>query len=298
MNRKYCIIITGPTAVGKTALAVQLAQYFNTEIISCDSRQCFKEMNIGVAKPADEELKTVKHHFISSHSIHQEMNASLFEAYALDKAAAVFQQQDAVVMVGGTGLYIQAFCEGMDEIRAVDMQVRRQIIDDFQHKGISWLQQYLSQTDPLFFAKGEIKNPQRMMRALEVKLSTGKSILEFQQKKKKQRSFECIKIGLELSREQLVQRINKRTDAMMDAGLAAEVESFLAFRQLNALQTVGYSELFAYFDKAISLDAAIEKIKINTRQYAKRQMTWFKKDAEIKWVAPDFNAMLQLVKKL
>ncbi len=290
--KKTCIIIVGPTAVGKTVLAIQLAQHFSTEIISCDSRQCFKELNIGVAKPSAEELALVKHYFINSHSIHEEVNAAVFEQYALEKINAIFKTHDTAVMVGGTGLYVKAFCEGIDEIPAVAPAVRQAIITNYNNGGIEWLKEQVQQHDKKYFAAGEIQNPQRMMRALEVKLSTGRSILDFQIKKKKPRDFNIIKTGVELPRPQLIERISKRVDIMIEDGLVEEAGTLLPYQHLNALQTVGYRELFSYLKNELTLQAAIEAIKINTRQYAKRQMTWFKKDREIKWCSPVLQEVL------
>jgi tRNA dimethylallyltransferase len=281
-----CIIIAGPTAVGKTACAIQLAQHFKTQIISADSRQCFKELHIGVAKPSVEELQAVPHHFISSHSIQDEVNAAVFEQYALQKVNDILAVNDIAVLVGGTGLYIKAFCEGMDEVPPADAAVRRQVIDAYEQQGIEWLQQQVARHDALFYARGETKNPQRLMRALEVVLTTGRSITSYQTQQKKQREFNIVKIALELPRELLYQNINYRVNQMVEQGLVAEVNSLLPFKKLNALQTVGYKELFDYFEGITSLDAAIEKIKLNTRHYAKRQLTWFKKDAAWKWITP------------
>jgi tRNA dimethylallyltransferase len=283
---KTVIIIAGPTAVGKTAFAVQLAKHFETEIISADSRQCFKELNIGVARPSLEELQQVPHHFIASHSISEEVNAATFEQYALKKTNELFKKHDVVVMVGGTGLYIKAFCEGLDTIPAIDPAIRENIIDSYEEKGLLWLQQQVQQKDPAFYASGEIQNPQRMMRALEVMESTGQSILSFRKNEKAVRAFNIIKVGLELPKEELHRNIHTRVDSMMETGLLEEVKQLAEYKNLNALQTVGYKELFDYPDGQLSLSEAIERIKINTRQYAKRQMTWFKKDAEIKWFAP------------
>jgi tRNA dimethylallyltransferase len=293
---KTCIIIVGPTAVGKTSLAVQAALHFQTEIISADSRQCFKELNIGVAKPTMEELQQVKHHFISSHSIKDEMNAAVFEQYALGKISEIFKKHDVAVMLGGTGLYVKSFCNGIDEVPVIDPVIREKIIADFEWEGLEGLQKEIEKKDPLYFAKGEIKNPQRMMRALEVKLSTGRSIIEFQTQQKKQRDFNIIKIGLELPKEQLHKHINSRVDAMMKAGLLDEVKKLVPHKKLNALQTVGYRELFGHLAGDLSLEDAVEIIKINTRQYAKRQMTWFKKDEEVKWCEPDFEKLMGLIK--
>jgi tRNA dimethylallyltransferase len=296
---KTCLVIVGPTAVGKTALAIQLAQHFNTSIISADSRQCFKELNIGVAKPSADELQLVPHYFINSHSINEEVNAASFEKYALQKVNEIFAQHDTAVLVGGTGLYVNAFCSGIDEVPAIDPAIREKIIAHYEQNGLEWLQNEVQKNDPVYFAKGEMKNPQRLMRALEVKLSSGKSIIEFQTRQKKQRDFNIIKIGLEQPKEQLHKNINHRVDSMMEQGLLAEVENLLPYKNLNALQTVGYKELFDYFDGNTTLTNAIEGIKINTRQYAKRQMTWFKKDEGIKWVrAGDNENIIALTKEL
>lgn len=283
MKNKTCIVIVGPTAVGKTSLAIELAQKFNTEIISADSRQCFKELNIGVAKPSQQDLQKIKHHFINSHSVTDEVNAKVFEAYALQKIVAIFNEHDTAVMVGGTGLYVKAFYEGMDEIPLINADVRKTIVTNYNNGGYEWLRDEVEKNDPVYFLKREIKNPQRMMRALEVKLSTGRSIMEFHSEKKQKRDFTIIKIGLELSKEVLYQNVNNRVDNMMVNGLLEEVKSLSSFKYLNALQTVGYKELFDHIDGKNSLEAAIEKIKLNTRHYAKRQMTWFKKDKEVKW---------------
>jgi tRNA dimethylallyltransferase len=285
-KNKTVLIIVGPTAVGKTAVSIELAKNFETEIISADSRQCFKELNIGVARPTDLELKSVKHHFIASHSIHDFVNAGTFEEYALQKTKEIFQTHDVVFMAGGTGLYVKAFAEGMDEIPTVPDEIRKGIITDYEEKGLGWLQEKVKQKDPEFFSVGETGNPHRLMRALEVVESTGKSILEFRKGKKEKRDFNMIKIGLELPKEELHRNIDTRIDKMIDAGLVEEVKHLWPYRNLNALQTVGYSEIFSYLDGKINLNDAVELIKRNTRQYAKRQMTWFKKDKEISWFSP------------
>ena len=280
------VIITGPTAVGKSAVAVELAKHFQTEIISADSRQCFKELNIGVARPSDEELLEVPHHFIASHSIREDISAITFEKYALQKAEALFQQHARVIMAGGTGLYINAFCEGLDLIPGIDSAIREEIIQSYQKNGIDWLKQQLLEKDPLFSQTGEMQNPQRMMRALEVMQSTGQSILSFHKGEKVKRDFNIIKIGLELPMELLKRNIQKRVDAMMESGLLEEVKQLSAYQHLNALHTVGYAELFDFIDGKISLQKAVEKIKTHTRQYAKRQFTWLRKDKEVNWFSP------------
>lgn len=286
--RKTCIVIVGPTAVGKTDIALRVAAHYNTSIISCDSRQCFRELNIGVAKPNQAELAAVPHYFINSHSIHEAINAATFEQYALEKSNLIFQDNDVVVMVGGTGLYVNAFCNGLDAVPAVSVEIRNSIIADFEKNGIEWLQAQLKEKDALFFEKGEMKNPQRMMRALEVITTTGTSILDFQKSEKKPRDFDIIKIGLELPRPLLNDRIAIRVNQMMKDGLLDEVRSLQSYNHLNALQTVGYREFVDYFDNVKELDKCIEEVKASTRQYAKRQMTWFKKDLSIQWCAPEW----------
>ena len=294
--KKTCIIIVGPTAVGKTAVAIQLAQHFKTEIISADSRQCFREINLGVAKPSVEELQLVKHHFINSHSINETLNAAIFEQYALNKTKQLLKEHDVVIMVGGTGLYVKTFAHGIDEVPVIKPEIRDQIIADYEWEGLEWLQKEVEKNDPLYFAKGEIKNPQRLMRALEVKLSTGTSIIEFQTQQKRNRDFNIIQIGLEIPKEDLHKRINSRVDAMMQNGLLEEVQSLVPHKQLNALQTVGYREIFGHLIGDLTLEDAVEAIKINTRQYAKRQMTWFKKDEDVQWCAPDLAQVMNLIK--
>ncbi|HKG67915.1 MAG TPA: tRNA (adenosine(37)-N6)-dimethylallyltransferase MiaA [Segetibacter sp.] len=283
LHSNTIIIICGPTAVGKTAFSIQLAKALQTEIISADSRQCYEEVNIGVAKPSHKELAEVRHWFINSHSIHSEVNAGLFEQYALEAAANIFRNHTAAVMVGGTGLYIKAFCEGMDDVAAVDPAIRQKMIADYNEKGLEFLQKQLAEKDPDFWQIAEQQNPQRLMRALEVFLSTGRSVLTFRTGSKKLRPFNIIKIGLELPRPLLNEQINCRVDKMMEDGLLAEAIRLYNYKYLNALQTVGYRELFDFIENKFSLNEAVEKIKINTRQYAKRQMTWFKKDTMIKW---------------
>ena len=296
--KKTCIIIAGPTAVGKTPIALNLAKHFNTQIISADSRQCFKELNIAVAKPAPAELSEIHHYFINSHSIHEAISAADYEKYALASAEKIFQQNDIAVMVGGTGLYIKAFCEGLDPIPAVDEKIRNGIITAYELHGIDWLQEQVKKNDPAYHASGEMQNPQRMMRALEVKLSTGNSITSFQTKQKVTRDFNIIQIGMELPREILYKQINSRVDEMMKIGLEEEARSLLPYRNLNALQTVGYKELFSYFDGEITLSKAVELIKQNTRHYAKRQMTWFKKDDSVEWIVPDVKLVHDHLRKV
>ena len=287
MQTPTVIIIVGPTAVGKTAAAIRLARHLQTSIISADSRQCYRELNIGVAKPSPAELEAVPHYFINSHSVADEVSAATFEHLALQWTAEVFRQSPAVVMVGGTGLYIRAFTDGLDTIPPVDQSIRSHIRLRYEEHGLPWLQTEIEKYDPAFYAAGEILNPQRLMRALEVRLSTGQSILSFQSREPRQRPFRIITIGLQLSREQLNQRIDTRVDDMMEAGLLEEVKGLLPYRSQNALQTVGYKELFHYLDGKTTIEVAVAAIKTNTRHYAKRQLTWFHRDLSVRWTDPN-----------
>jgi len=286
LKNKKVIIVLGPTAAGKTAIALQLAQYFHTSIISADSRQCFKELNIGVAKPSAVELQTIPHYFINSHSVTDEMNAAQFEQLALQWADEIFKEKDVLIMVGGTGLYIKAFCEGLDDMPPVSMKARNEIQLAYEKNGIKWLQEQIKEQDPLFYASGEILNPQRLVRALEVKLATGNSILSYRKKVQRKRPFDIIQIGLQLPKDQLHRNIDMRVQAMMEQGLVNEVKELLAYRHLNSLRTVGYTELFDWLDGKTSYEEAVELIRKNTRQYAKRQITWFRKDHSVKWMNP------------
>jgi tRNA dimethylallyltransferase len=284
-NRHTVIVITGPTASGKTALALSLAQKYNTSIVSVDSRQCYKELHIGVAKPTHEELSTVHHYFINSHSIHKTVDAVVFENYALAAVEEIFLNNNVAIVCGGTGLYLNVFCAGIDDIPKTPPELRAEIIASYQTAGIEYLQAALLENDPEFLThSNELCNPARLMRALEVKLSTGKSILSFQEGVKKQRNFDIIKFGIDLPREILYERINNRVDQMMEDGLLEEVMLLLQYKQLPALQTVGYTELFNFIEGNVGLNFAVEKIKQHTRNYAKRQFTWFKKDQAIQWI--------------
>jgi len=290
-----CLIIAGPTAVGKTQLAIDVAQHYHTEIISADSRQCYRELNIGVARPDVAQLQQAPHHFIADHSIHESLTAADFERIALDNLAHIFQQKNIAVVAGGTGLYLRALEYGLDNIPAVDVAVRNEIMLHYEQKGIAWLSEKLMAEDPLFASAGEMQNPHRMMRALEVIRGTGQSILSFHRHEKTIRPFDCIKIGLELPREQLYDRINKRVWLMMEQGLEAEAKAVFPFRELQALQTVGYAEMFDYFDGKISLDKAVELIQQHTRNYAKRQITWLKKEKDLTWLPPDAGVVIDFI---
>jgi tRNA dimethylallyltransferase len=287
MKNKTAIIISGPTAVGKTALSIQLARHFQTEIISADSRQCYRELNIGVAKPERTELELVNHHFINSHSIQENLTAADFEQYALQKTIEIFRGHDQLIVTGGTGLYLKAFITGFDAMPAVAGETREMVRAVYLNEGLDGLRDKIEKEDPVFSASDDLKNPHRMMRALEFVRTTGTSIRNYQQAKPKERPFSIISIGLELPREELYDRINARVDKMMEDGLLEEVKSLLPYKQLNAMQTVGYRELFAYIAGDMSLEKAVDKIKQNTRHYAKRQLTWFKADPSIKWFHPD-----------
>jgi tRNA dimethylallyltransferase len=281
---KTCIIICGPTASGKTAAAIALAKKYNTSIISADSRQCFKELNIGVAKPSNTELLAVQHYFINSHSSTEDVNAGSFERYALEKLHSIFKENDVAIVCGGTGLYINALCQGQDLIPAIDAELRKNILDLYNANGIEWLQNELTKKDSNFAQIGEMQNPQRMLRALEVVMQTGNSILFYQKGAKKQRDFNIVKLAINIDRETLYERINLRVDVMMENGLLDEVKGLTECKHLNALQTVGYTELFAYLNGDYSLQTAVYKIKQHTRNYAKRQLTWFKKDDALHWL--------------
>lgn len=280
------LIICGPTATGKTALAIEVAKRLNTEIISADSRQCYRELNIGVAKPLPEELAAVPHYFIGTHSIQDNVNAAVFEQYALAAANHIFSRNRVAVMVGGTGLYIKAFTGGLDEIPEIDEAIKTEVLKKYEEHGLEYLQTELQKNDPLFWQEAEQQNPHRLMRALQVKLSTGRSITTFRTGQVQPRDFNTITIGLDLPRSELNARINERVDKMMRQGLLAEVEELLPHRHLQALQTVGYRELFPVINGKIALEQAVDAVKQRTRQYAKRQLTWFRRVDNIRWFQP------------
>ena len=284
---KNLIVVVGPTAIGKTALAIKLANHFATEIISADSRQFFREMDIGTAKPSAEELAAAPHHFINSHSINTFFSTGDFELEALKVADALFQSHKELVMVGGSGLYINAVCNGLDELPQTDLNIRAALKVLFAEQGIAEIKQRLAAADPEFYAKVDQSNPQRMIRGLEFFLSTGAKLSTYQTNSKKERPFKQVKIGLNTDRALLYERINNRVDQMMAAGLLAEVERLIPHRHLNALNTVGYAELFNYLDGNCTLKEAVDAIKQNTRRFAKRQLTWFRKDQDTKWFEPD-----------
>lgn len=281
---KTLIVIAGPTASGKTDLAIEIAKHYQTDILSADSRQCFREMSIGVAKPSEDQLASTTHYFIHSHAITEHVSAGMYERYALEKLNHIFSKNDVAVCVGGTGMYIKAVCEGIDEMPEVDASMYEAIETAYNEKGIDWLKEEVRKTDETFFNEGEIENPARLMRALTFKQSTGQSILDFRTNTIKNRNFTTIKYAIDIDRELLYQRINTRVDGMLDAGLMNEVKALLPYRNLNSLNTVGYTELFNYIDGVWSLAQSIDKIKQHTRNYAKRQITWFKHQGNYRWL--------------
>jgi len=283
MKTNYLISIVGPTAIGKTSLSIALAKHFQSTIISCDSRQFYKEMRIGTAVPTASELNEIPHFFIQNRSIFEDYNVGDFEQDAIQKLEELFKNNNVIVMVGGSGLYVNAVLNGLDDFPAIDPNIRLQLKSDLQEKGIRFLQEQLKQLDFETFQKIELDNPQRLIRALEVCTGTNKPYSSFLNSKKDTRKFKAIKIGLAAPREIVYDRINQRVDIMMENGLLEEAKNLYKYKDLNALQTVGYRELFSYFDGDFTLDFAISEIKKNTRRFAKRQGTWFKKDTEITW---------------
>jgi tRNA dimethylallyltransferase len=286
-EKKSLIVIAGPTAVGKTDTAIEMATFFQTEIVSADSRQIYREMNIGTAKPSAQELAQIPHHFINSHSLDEDYDAAQFGKDALITIEKIFLTRDYAVLVGGSGLYIKAVCEGFDDIPHVDENVRQQLVKQFETEGIQWLQEQMRQLDPEHLATIDQQNPHRLIRALEVRIGTGKSIASFQNQKKLSHAFQIIKIGLELPRDVLYARIDQRMDKMIASGLFDEAKSLYQYKHLNALQTVGYQEVFDYIDGLTDYEEAVRLLKRNSRRYAKRQLTWFKKDPEFTWFHPD-----------
>ncbi|MBJ59462.1 MAG: tRNA (adenosine(37)-N6)-dimethylallyltransferase MiaA [Flavobacteriales bacterium] len=280
---KKLLVIYGPTAVGKTNLAIQLALQHKTEIISADSRQFFKEMKIGTAVPEQKELDAINHHFIQHKSILENYNVGLFEKEAISKIEQLFKHHKTLIMVGGSGLYIDAVCKGLDTFPNIEENLRKELRLKFEEYGLQWLQDEVKKIDPIFYANSDVNNYQRLLRCLEVCKQSGQTFSSFKNKQNKKRPFEVEYISIKMDRERLYKRINDRVDIMMEKGLLKEVESLKKFKDLNALKTVGYNELFQYLDKDISIDRAVKLIKQNSRRYAKRQMTWLKR-YPIKWI--------------
>ncbi|MCD6353941.1 MAG: tRNA (adenosine(37)-N6)-dimethylallyltransferase MiaA [Prolixibacteraceae bacterium] len=284
--QKTLLVVTGPTGIGKTALAIPLALHFETEIISCDSRQIFREIRIGTAVPTARELATVKHHLVQSHSIHENYNASRFEKEALEIISGLFKKKEVVLMVGGSMLYIEAICRGIDTMPDADPEVRENLKKQLEKEGLESLRLQLKTLDPAYYKFVDLKNPARIIHALEICITAGKPYSAFRTEKAKERPFEILKIGLDMERSALHNRINSRVEKMVEAGLEQEARSVYPLRQLNALNTVGYREWFACFDGEISRNETIELIKRNSRRYARKQLTWFRKDTEMNWFKP------------
>lgn len=284
---KHLIVIVGPTAIGKTALAIELARNYQTEILSADSRQFYREMNIGTAKPSPEELEQATHHFINSHSITDEFTVGDFEQQAVKLLGRLFADRQTVVLAGGSGLFVNAVIRGFDDLPKAPAEVRRELNTLFQEKGIAVLQDKLKELDPDYYTEVDLRNPQRIIRALEVSISTGTPFSSYRTRQAVQRPFNVIQIGLNLPRDFLYGQINSRVDRMIGQGLVEEVRSLAAYRNLNPLNTVGYSELFDFLDGKRSLEDAVSAIKQNTRRFAKRQLTWFRKDPQTEWFTPD-----------
>ncbi len=295
---KTLVVVVGPTAVGKTTTAIFLAQHFGTAIISADSRQFYREMSIGTAKPDEAELAAAPHYFIDSLSIKEEYSAGDFERDALTLLDTLFQRHDIVIMVGGSGLFVRAVCEGLDELPKAPEVVRERLNAELAMHGLQSLQEKLQQVDPVYYATADIDNPQRVIRALEVYEATGKPMSAYQQRNSIRRPFDVVTIGLHMDREQLYERINARVDQMIEKGLFEEVQSLLPYRHKPALLTVGYAEIFDYLEGKIAKEEAIAKIKQNSRRYAKRQMTWFRKYGGTTWFDPtDEEGICQFIEE-
>ncbi|GAP44315.1 tRNA dimethylallyltransferase [Lentimicrobium saccharophilum] len=287
------IVIAGPTAVGKTDVAIAVARYFGCEIISADSRQFYRGLKIGTAAPSAEQLSAVKHHFVGHLSVKDAYDVSRYEKEALELLQRLFRENRFAVLTGGSGLYIQAVCDGFDELPDSDPRIRADLRDKLEREGLASLRALLRQSDPAYYGQVDLANPNRILRALEVSLTTGKPFSSFRKRDLADRPFSTVKICLDLPRHELHNRINARVDAMMTSGLLEEARHFYPERTLNALNTVGYKELFQYFDGLCSLEEAVEKIKTNTRRYARRQLTWFRKDKEVVWCRPDAEEVIR-----
>lgn len=287
MNTKHLIVIVGPTAIGKTSLSIDLAKYYNTEIISADSRQFFKELVIGTAPPSKKEQSIIPHHFVQHISVEEEYNVGKFEKQAIKKIEELFSLKDKLILVGGSGLYINAICDGLDEMPKISSKIRNEIKQQYKNNGINFLLNELKEKDPVFYVQVDKKNPHRLMRALEVIYSANKPFSSFRKRKVKKRNFNIIKVGLQIGdRNILYNKINDRVDIMIKKGLIEEVESLKKYRSKNALQTVGYKEIFEYFENKHTLEEAVNKIKLNSRRFAKRQITWFNRDKDITYFSP------------
>jgi tRNA dimethylallyltransferase len=298
-NNKLLVVIVGPTAVGKTSVAIEVARTLGTVIISADSRQFFREMNIGTAKPSNLEMAEIPHYFINSHTIHEDYDAASYSRDATDLINKLFAEKDHLVLCGGSGLYIRAVCEGFDDIPEIDENIREDLLVGYNKHGLPWLQEKMQILDPEHLAEIDSQNPHRLIRALEVRIGTGKSIAFFRKEKKLSHEFDIVKAGLELPRQELYRRIDDRVDEMVAAGLFKEAENLYPLRFRNALQTVGYQEIFDYMDGKYDYAEAVRLLKRNSRRYAKRQLTWFKKDPDIQWFHPgEAGKIVALVKSI
>ncbi|MGE5382660.1 MAG: tRNA (adenosine(37)-N6)-dimethylallyltransferase MiaA [Omnitrophica WOR_2 bacterium] len=297
-NTPTLIVIAGPTAVGKTSVAIDVAEHYATEIISADSRQFYKGLNIGTAAPTPHQLERVKHHFVGFLEPEEYFNVGKFEIEVLDLLKQLFTKHHVVIMTGGSGLYIRAVCKGIDEFPDIDEDIRKNLQDILRNEGLPALRRLLIKHDPLYASTVDPANPNRIIRALEVIMQTGKPYSSFLGNRKTQRDFNIIQIALNIDRSELHERINHRVDKMIEDGLIEEAKSFYAKRHLNSLNTVGYKELFSYFDGELSLENAIEKIKTNTRRYARRQITWFNKDSQFNWLPPDSSSVINYLNNL
>jgi tRNA dimethylallyltransferase len=291
-SSRYLAVITGPTGIGKTRLCTGLAEMYGSPVISADSRQMYREMKIGTAVPSEDELKRVKHYFIGNLSVHDYYNASIFERETLDLLNDLFKIHGLVFMAGGSGLYIDAVCNGIDDLPGIDPNLRKELTEKYRELGIGWLRQMVKKLDPEHYQVVDLKNPKRMLKAVEVSLMTGKPYSSYLGREKKERGFTPVKIGLKLPREELYERINRRVDRMVADGLVGEAGDLYPLRHLNALNTVGYKELFEYIGGNITLETAVGLIKRNSRHYAKRQMTWLARDTGIKWFHPDDTGLI------
>jgi tRNA dimethylallyltransferase len=285
--KKTLLVIAGPTAVGKTSCGIRIANHFNSEIISADSRQIYKETTIGTAVPSSEELDSVKHHFIQVASVTKPYNASMFEFQVLDRLEELFNKNDVILMVGGSGLYINAVCHGIDDLPSVDPVLRENLLSRYKHEGLESLSLELLKLDPVSYAKVDLKNHLRVLKALEITLQTGKPYSSFLSASRKERSFRILRVALDMDRELLYNRINRRVETMMENGLLDEVKSLKPLRNYTAMKTVGYRELFRHLDGELSLDEAVDLIQRNTRKFARKQLTWFRKDNLYQWFSPE-----------
>ncbi len=287
MSTKRLVVIVGPTGCGKTDLSIRLARYFCAPIISTDSRQFYRGLAIGTAQPTADELAQAEHHFIASHALTDEINCGRYEVMALERLEQLFTEHDTVIAVGGSGLYVKALCEGMDDLPEADEALRAELMQQLETEGLASLCAELERLDPVYYAEVDRQNPARVLRAVEVCRQTGKPYSSLRTGSRRERPFRIVKIGVDLPREELYGRIDRRVELMMEAGLEAEARAVYPYRRLNSLQTVGYKELFAYFDGAISREEAVALIQRNSRRYAKRQLTWFRRDEAVHWFRPD-----------